>query len=370
MNIPSTKIYFPEDDRRAIARELDNILASGNLTLGRKGEEFERAFAGFNNAEFAVAVSSGASALEIILRCVDVQDAEVIVPVNTSADTPLAVMHAGGKIKFVDCDETFCVDVQQVKKLITKKTKAVILVHIGGWIHPRIGELQNICQKNNIALIEDAAHAHGSSLYGKKAGSFGIAASFSFYPTKVMTSGEGGMILTLGRALAEEAKRLRDRGKPEFHSSISIENGSSWRMSEVHALLGIFQLRRLKKFVESRREIAAFYDKELKKTEKIKPLLQNSQSNYYKYIALLDDDVKRVWFKDEMKKRGVSLGGEVYAVPCHLQPVFQEIGYKKGDFPAAEYLSEHHVCLPLFPVMKAEEYRYVIETLKEVLENN
>ncbi|MBI4158716.1 DegT/DnrJ/EryC1/StrS aminotransferase family protein [Candidatus Woesearchaeota archaeon] len=367
MKIPSAKIYFPEDDVGLILKEIERVLISGNLTLGGKGYKFEDIFKEYNKNKFAIATSSGASALEIILRCINVENSNVVVPVNTSADTPLAVLHAGGSIRFIDCDETFCLNSEQLNEKITKETKAVIIVHIGGIIHHKINEIVKICKDRNVILIEDAAHAHGSSIQGKKAGGFGKAASFSFYPTKVITSGEGGIIVTDNKMIEQKARILRDRGKPVFNSAISIDKGSSWRMSEINAILGIFQLKRLEEFIEKRREIAKIYDKNLKGIG-ITPLeIKKSKTNYYKYIAMLDKNIDKIRLKEELKKREISLSGEVYSVPCHLQPVFNYLGYKQGAFPIAENLCNRHICLPIFPTLKREEVDYVISSFEEIL---
>ena len=167
----------------------------------------------------------------------------------------------------------------------------MIVVHIGGIITPRITEIAEICQRAGIPLIEDAAHAHGATLNGKAAGSFGLAASFSFYPTKVMTSGEGGMITTDDESLYREALIYRDQGKEGFTTNFHVRLGYNWRMSEPHAVIGLAQLKRLPEFIERRREIAAVYDAGLPKLGEHVHALPNARgvrSNYYKYIAMLD----------------------------------------------------------------------------------
>ena len=369
MKIPATKIYFPEDDRETITKEITQILESGNLTLGKKGEEFEDKFKKYNNNKYAICTSSGASALEIILRCLNIKDSSVIIPTNTSIDTALAVIHAGGKIILSDCDETMCLNPDLINKKINKNTKVVIIVHVGGIIHPKIKELQKICKDNNIFLIEDAAHAHGSILNEEKAGNFGEAAAFSFYPTKVITSAEGGMIITNNKSINIKGRILRDRGKIDFYSDKSVELGSSWRMSEVHAAIGLSQLNRLEEFVAKRRAVAKIYNKRLDKINWIKPLKIKSESNYYKYITLLDESINREKFKKELKKFNIHLSGEVYRTPCHLQPVLKNIIQGERDFPIAEDLCKRHICLPIFPIMEKKEVNYVLESINKILSN-
>lgn len=371
MNIPAAKIYFPEDDRKAILKQIDGILESGQLTLGRYGKEFEQRFAEYVGTRYAVAVNSGTSALEIILRALDIEGASVVVPTNTFVATPASVIHAGGKVIFADITDNLCLDPASVRSRINKDTKAVIIVHIGGLIPPQIDEIEQICQEHGLLLIEDAAHAQGSTLDGKKAGSFGIAAAFSFYPTKVITSGEGGMITTNDENIYNRALVFRDQGKAGFLGNIHTELGYNWRMSEVHAALGLSQFARLEEFIADRRKIASFYDTALEKFNKVAPVKipSGAKSNYYKYAAVLTDSTDRTALKKGMKEKySVGLSGEVYELPCHLQPIFKTLyGFKGGEFPVAEDLCQRHICLPVFAGMTDEQARYVVESLKEVL---
>ena len=254
---------------------------------------------------------------------------------------------------------------------IKEDTKGIIVVHIGGIVAPQIKEIQEICEDHNLFLIEDAAHAHGSTLDGKMAGSFGDAAAFSFYPTKVMTSGEGGMITTDNEKIYKRALVFRDQGKAGFYGNVHTEMGYNWRMSEVHAAIGLSQFARLEEFIEDRRRIAKIYDKELKGIDRLTPIMipSNVESNYYKYVALLEEGIDRSDVKKELKEEyNVSLSGEVYELPCHLQPIFKELyGFKDGDFSIAEDICKRQICLPVFATMTDEQAKYVVKSLKEVL---
>jgi dTDP-4-amino-4,6-dideoxygalactose transaminase len=371
MKIPAAKIYFPEEDRKELLKQLDGIFESGQLTLGKYGKEFEERFAEYVGTEYAIAVNSGTSALEIPLRALDMKGHSVIVPTNTFFATPASVIHAGGEVIFADVTENLCIDPESVKENIRADTKGVIVVHIGGIIPPQIKEIQEICEDRNLFLIEDAAHAHGSTLDGKKAGGFGDAAAFSFYPTKVMTSGEGGMITTDDKKIYERALVFRDQGKAGFYGNVHTEIGYNWRMSEVHAAIGLSQFARLEEFIRDRRRVAKIYDKELKKIDGVTPIkiLSNVKSNYYKYVALLEDGIDRANIKKELKEKyGVSLSGEVYELPCHLQPIFKDVyGFKAGDFPIAEDICRRQICLPVFATMTEEQAKYVVNSFKEVL---
>src|SRR2546425_2398629 len=256
MRVPPAAIHFPEQDRAWILSRIDACLQSGQLTLGQYGADLEAEFAKLCGVRYGVAVSSGTSALEIILRALNVEGREVVVPTNTFFATPAAVIHAGGRVRFADCDPaTFALSAATLPALIGPHTGAVIVVHIGGVITPDIGQIAATCAAAGVPLIEDAAHAHGSRLRGHAAGSFGRAAAFSFYPTKVMTSGEGGMIVTNDTALYEEALIYRDQGKEGFTTNFHVRLGHNWRLSEPHAIIGLAQLKRLPEFIERRNEI-------------------------------------------------------------------------------------------------------------------
>ena len=370
MQIPAAKIYFTEEDKRDISAKVAEILTTGQLTLGKYGKQFEEEFARYVGARYAVAVSSGTSALEIILRTLDVQGYSVIVPTNTFFATPAAVLHAGGKVIFADAAENLCLDPESVERNIREDTKGVIIVHIGGVIPPQVKQVQEICQAHNLFLMEDAAHVQGSTLDGKMAGSFGIAAAFSFYPTKVITSGEGGMIVTNDEKLYHRALVFRDQGKAGFYGNIHTELGNNWRMSEIHAVIGLSQFHRLEEFVQHRRKIARIYDECLEEIAGVTPLKFPSQvkSNYYKYTAILDKGLDRATIKKELREKyNVGLSGEVYELPCHLQPIFKDSGgYKEGDYPVAEDLCSRMICLPVSAIMTQEETEYVLDSLKKV----
>ncbi len=372
MQVAAAKIYFPEEDRKNILEQIDKILESGQLTLGSYGKQFEQKFAKYVGAKYAVAVNSGTSALEIPLRVLDIAGSSVIVPTNTFFATPAAVIHAGGRVIFADITNNLCLDPASVRQKIQKDTKGIIVVHIGGVVTPQIKEIQDICREHNLFLIEDAAHAHGSTLDGKFAGTFGDVAAFSFYPTKVITSGEGGMIVTNDENTYRRALVFRDQGKAGFLGNVHTEMGYNWRMDEVHAVIGLSQFARLDEFIAARRRIAKIYDSELKKISRVKAIEipPNIKSNYYKYTAILDDGIDRVPLKKELRERySVSLSGEVYELPCHLQPVFKDLyRFNGGELPVAEDLCRRQICLPIFVNMTDEQAKYTVDSLRKVLE--
>jgi len=371
MTVPAARIYFSEEDRKAILTNIDDALRTGQLTLGKFGRQFEGEFAKFVGTKHAIAVNSGTSALEIPLRTWDVTGHSVVVPTNTFMATALAVWHAGGEVIFADCDESLCMDPDSLESVIRPDTKAVVFVHIGGVVPPQIERIAEICRRRNLLLLEDAAHAHGSTYNGRAAGTFGQAAAFSFYPTKLMTTGEGGIIVTDDAKLGETARVFRDQGKAGFLGNVHTEMGYNWRMSEPHAAIGITHLARLPSFIADRRRIARLYDDALSEVPRVERLVvpEGSASNYYKYVAFLEPGIDRVSLKKRLREEwSVSLSGEVYELPVHVQPVVEKLqGRGAGRFPVAEDLCARQICLPVYPNMTEAEAHYVVDSLRKVL---
>lgn len=367
--IPAAKIQFLPEDRQWIAERIQEALGTGQLTLGKYGAEFEKNFAQFCGCKHAVAVNSGTSALEIILRALDVEGKDVLVPTNTFFATAAAVVHAGGTPVLVEMDpESFSIRPEDVEAKITSDTAGLIIVHIGGIVSRRIKELQELCGKKGIWLVEDAAHAHGSSHQGVRAGAFGIAGSFSFYPTKVMTSAEGGMIVTDDDRIAEEARIYRDQGKASFTQNAHVRMGYNWRMSEPHAIIGLKHLERLPSMISDRQKMAGIYDKGLKEFNNLFALSvpEGGVCNYYKYIAVLREKRDRKEIKTLLREKyAVSLSGEVYEEPLHKQPVFAR--YVMGPLAVSEDYCARHICLPVFSGMREDEAGWVLSALKEVV---
>ncbi len=357
---------FSEEDLSFILSSFGDLLRNHEyLTLGEFGLQFERSFAEYTGNSHAVAVSSGTAALEIILRTIGVKGGQVIVPTNTFGATVIPVLRTGAVPVFADCalDLTMCPE--DVARKMSGDVKAVITVHIGGLISPHTLELQTLCAKENVPLIEDAAHAAGSSLDGKKAGSFGIAAAFSFFSTKLMTCGEGGMIVTDDEHIDAGARLLRNHAKSARNRMIN--HGYNWRLTEVQALMGIRQLNRLDEFVTRRNVIAASYDRILDDLECVRILYPPARTvhNRYKYVVLLEScspqDVE-IALRD---KYGIPLGGYVYKEPCHRQPAFEKFG--GSDCVIAEKLCASHICLPIYQDMTESQSKFVAESVRSVI---
>ena len=237
--------------------------------------------------------------------------------------------------------------------------------------------IEKICEENDLFLIEDAAHAHGSSIKGKKAGTLGLCGSFSFYPTKVLNTAEGGMITTDDKTIFEKSLIFREHGKKDHNFNIHTELGYNWRFSELHALLGLQQMKIVDDIISKRQKIAKLYDDQLNQTSGITliEIPDHIECSYYKYIVYLDKRYDRHVFKNQLKKEfNISLPGEVYAEGCHNQPVFKkypELVLNKTDehFPGAKFVSDRQICLPLYPSLTDDELIYVVDSLKSVLES-
>jgi len=367
--IPAFKYYFPSVETKWIVSKIEELLNSGDfITQGKYNEEFEREFAGYVGSKHAIAVSNGTAALEIALRCVGVEGYDVIVPTNTFAATAYAVIRAGGKPIFADINAEMNVNPADVKKRLTPKTKVIIPVHIGGLISPSIYELLELAEQCSLYVIEDAAHAHGSMLNGRKAGTFGIAGAFSFFSTKVITTGEGGMITTNNEEIAAKARLLRDQGKVK--GNFVGVMGYNWRMTEFQAIIGLSQLRLLEEIIDKRTKIAKIYDELLKEVRALEPLKvpENVRHNYYKYIVFLsrgrDPELLKQYLKE---KYNVSLSGYVYEAPLHRQLIFREFVENVNDYPIADDLCTRHITLPIYPQMTEEEAQHAIECVNLAL---
>jgi len=369
MRVPAAAIVFSDEDIKEALSLIESSLRSGQLTLGKHGQALEEAFAARCGRRFAVAVSSGTSALEIVLRSLGVEGREVIVPDNTFFATAAAVMHAGATAVLADtARETLAVTADDVFSRVTGRTAGVVVVHIGGIVSPELPRIEEECKKRGLFLLCDAAHAHGATLDGRDASNWGVASTYSFYPTKVMTSGEGGMIVTDDQALAADARVYRDQGKEGFTSNFHTRLGANWRLSEVHAAIGLVQLKRLDEFIARRREVAGAYDEAIRRLGALSlPAAQKlGESNFYKFVAYLPQGVDRKALKQTMRERfEVGLSGEVYELPLHAQPIFKDL--RRGEYPGADLVCARQICPPVSARMTVDDARYVVESLAQAL---
>ena len=376
--IPALRLNYSKEEKNEIAEGVNEILNSGFLTMAEKVTQFEKLFAEFVGVKYAVAVNSGTSALEIPLRALNVEGKSIIIPTNTFMATPLAALHAGARVIFADVSkDSLSIDPNEIEKNIIDETVGVIVVHIGGFISPEWNKIKKICDSNGLFILEDAAHAHGASINGQMAGSLGTAGSFSFYPTKIVNTAEGGMITTDDDDIYKLCLVLREHGKPNPKFDIHSELGYNWRFSEFHALLGLQQMKKLPWMLSERRRLASIYDELIKEVHDVIAieLSDNIESSYYKYLLFLNTLYDPTVVKNKMRDQfGITLPSEVYANPCHSQPLFLKypelvLNAPGKQFPGAKYVSKHQICLPLYPGLTDDELMYVVDSLKSVLES-
>lgn len=365
--------YFYKDDIKQILKKTEEIL-SGNkmLTMSLNVKEFENKFSKYCNTKYAIATSSCTSALEICLSSLNLKtDDEVIVPVQTFIATGSSVLKTGAKIVFCDVDQNFLLDFKYLKNLITKKTKAVIIVHFAGMVSENIIKIKNFLKKRNIYLIEDAAHSHGATFGKLKAGNIGDFGCFSFYSTKIMTTGEGGMITVNNRNKYEKCSSIRSRGMDiKRKDELFINLGSNYRVTEFQALLGLYQLKRLEHFIDHRNKIANVYKNGLSdfiknKIIRIQETPKNSRHAYWRFIIFLEKhDREKIKKKLNLMKINVD---SPYFPLLHKQPLFKNYG--KYNCLNAEKISQKHISLPVHMNISQRDAEFIIEKLGGCLNN-
>lgn len=359
--------FFPQDDIEKILNETREILIGNKmLTMGENVQKFEKDFAEYSQTKYSVATNSCTSALEIALSSLNLTtEDEVIVPVQTFVATGSAVLKSGAKIVFCDVDDDFLLDFKNMKKLINKNTKAVIIVHFAGMISKDIFYIKKYLQEKNIALIEDCAHAHGAMLNGVKAGNIGDVGCFSFYSTKIITTGEGGMVTTNNKEIYEKCASFRNRGiDTNFNGELFVNLGSNNRMTEFQALLGVHQLKRIEEFVEYRNKIANIYKNELSGLIK-KGILglqnpsKNSRHSYWRFIVFLKKNNRHEIIK---KLDNMNIKADApYCPLLHKQPLFKNV--KKEKITNAEKISKTHISLPIHMLINEDDAKYIAKSL-------
>ncbi len=353
--IPGVKPYFGEkQEYDRIHGGITKILDSGILTQGTYVKKFEECMIDLTGSQYALAVSSGGTALELVLRSLDLNGREVIVPTDTFVATANAVIRAGGEPVFADIEEeTLCLDYDDLLKRISSRTAGVIYVHMFGLIPPSFQSIRDFCDNNNIFLIEDAAHAHGTKFNGESAGSLGTAACFSFYATKIVTTGEGGMVTTDSKDIYESIQSLRDHGR-SADSTFFDKVSNNYRLPEISSLLGLEQLSILQENVNRRREIAEQYRSRLMSVNGLRLLrgFLGSDCSYWRFPLYLEGGVDRLDLQNGMNKNHKVRITWMYEPLCHLQPVFNKFFVKGTRLPTAEKCMSELICLPCYPDLK------------------
>jgi perosamine synthetase len=362
MQIPVARPVIGPDEVAAVS----DVLMSGMLAQGEKVAEFEQKFAGYCGTAHAVAVNNGTAALHAALLAAGIGPGdEVIVPAFSFIATATAVSMCGAKPVFADVDEqTFNIRPDQVKERITPKTKAVIGVHLFGQPFD-VDPILEICEAHAIPLIEDAAQAQGALYHGVKAGNLGKLACFSFYATKNMITGEGGMITTNDKPSSDKLRLIVNHGQSEKYLHTML--GYNYRMTDIAAAIGIVQLKKLEKFNMRRRKNAEYYAANLTAKGIVKPkVAENVQHVYHQYVIQVTNDfpLTRSALMDLLKAKGI--GSAVhYPIPIHRQPLYAPVA-DPDPCPVATRLSGTVLSLPVHPSLDTKDLAYVCETINKV----
>ena len=348
--------------KEEILSELNEVLEKNQYILGPKVAAFEKSFAEFHKVAYCYGTSSGTAANHLALWALSVGPGdEVIIPANTFIATAWGATLCGATPVFVDCEtDSYNINPDLIEEKITSRTKAIVAVHLYGQ-PANIDLIKAIAGKHNLYVVEDAAQAHSAEYKGKKVGSLGEVASFSFYPGKNLGAyGEGGAVTTNNAALAYKMKLLREHGSEEKYHHVML--GHNYRMDGIQgAVLGV-KLKYLKQWFHQRRSKADLYNKYLSDIKELRlPVEMNYAKHAYHLFVVLAQ--KRNELQAFLKSRQIETGLH-YPVPLHLQPCFAFLGYQKGDFPVSESLSQSCLSLPIFPEIAEEQIAYVADQIK------
>ena len=366
-------------------KSVENVLHTPFLSLGPKIPEFEDIIKKYTDVKYAVAMSSGTSVLHTIVRGLGIGKGDYVITTSFSfVSTSNCLLYEGAEPIFVDIDEdTYNINPEDVEKCylslpgnIKRKVKAIIYIDTFG--NPADGYgFEELGKKYNLHIIEDSAEALGSSLKGRKCGSFGIAGLFAFYPNKQITTGEGGILLTNSEELSKMARSLRNQGRDEGASWLQHARlGYNYRMMDINAALGIAQMSRIEEMLNKRKNVKKIYDQKLKYSFDEGLLinqkeLTGSDISTFVYVVRLGDtftQLDREQILRELRNEGIQCSN--YFAPIHLQPHFRELGWKFGDMPITEKVSERTIALPFYNNLKSEQIEYtckkLIESIKRI----
>lgn len=323
----SEKVVIEFEYRQKLYALLEKVLQSNFLSEGPWNLSFAEKFGAAFGLQ-ATTTSSGSASLYALLKYIDVAGKDVIVPTNSCRAVPLTVQQAGGNIVFADCKrDDFCLGLSNIEKVLTKETKAVIVIHVGGHIAFEIFQIKKFCEANNIFLVEDCCHADGVSFNGVYAGGFGIGGAYSFHASKMLALGEGGMVVSKHGEVIDFVSRFKNCSAyiSGADGTQRIKAGFNLCMPEIMAAFGLVQLERLPRIIEWKKKLARKYDQIFTKRLQFP---EGMHQNYYRYIVI-----------DTKIREAV---GKVFSPPCH-----QLMGVN-GDFPNSEWVSEHHECVPIY----------------------
>lgn len=371
--IPLSDIDLDDEEIEAVTK----VLKSKWLSMGPVTQKFEKEFADYLGVKHAFGVSSGTAALHIALKALGIEEGdEVIVPSLTFVATANSVLYCGAKPIFADIISlnNFNISPDDISEKITNKTKAITVVHYGGYPCD-MDAIMEIAKAHNLKVIEDAAHAPGAEYKGRKCGTIGDVGCFSFFANKNLVTGEGGMIVTNDDALAEKIRVMRshgmttltwDRHKGHAHSYDVVDMGFNYRINEMASALGLVQLKKLNENNGRRKKIVEGYRKRLEDISEISVPFKNhkEKSSYHIFPILLAEDIARNEFIDKLKEKGIQTS--IHYPPIHLFTYYRKMfGFEEGILPKTEFVGEHEITLPLYPVMGKEDVKFITERISE-----
>ncbi|MEK7169274.1 MAG: DegT/DnrJ/EryC1/StrS family aminotransferase [Patescibacteria group bacterium] len=371
MHIPVSRPLIGEEEKKSVMAALDSGEISGNF--GKFIGEFENGFAGYSGCSYGVTASNGTTALHLALATLKIGPGdEVLVSTFTNMASFFAVLYTGAKPVPIDIEpDTWNLDPLLIEAKVNSRTKAIMAVHIYG--HPAdMDPILAIAKKHNLFVIEDAAEAHGAEYNGKKAGSLGDIGVFSFYANKIITTGEGGMLITNKKEYADRARSLKSLAYGSGNKFMHAEVGFNYRLTNIQAALGCAQLKNIETVIRKKREIADFYLKNLKDLADIRLPIEKSYAKnvYWMFHVELKGKLegKRKEVMEALKDKGIETR-EAF-IPANMQEIFIKQGWtKEGDCPAANRTGKNGFYLPSGPIMSEEELNYVVSSLKEIYGN-
>jgi len=370
MKIPLSAPDIQEEDIEAVA----GVLRTPRLSMGPKLEEFEHAIARYVGVENGIGVSSGTAGLHLCVRALGIGEGdEVIVPSFTFVAVANVLRYEKAVPVFVDVEpETLNLDPGRIEAAITRRTKAIVVVHTFG-CPAELSEILDIARRHHLCVIEDACEAIGAEYDGRKVGGFGDAGVFAFYPNKQITTGEGGAVVTENSRMASMIRALRNQGRTESDDWFQhSELGYNYRLSEINCALGIGQLQRIEAILSRREEIARKYNDKLRENENLRlPVLSvpRRKISWFVYVVRLSgawSQTRRDWIVKEMNRRGIGCGR--YFAPIHLQPAYQFASVRRTDLSVTEVQASRCLALPFFNRLQDEQIDEVCGNLCELLQ--
>jgi dTDP-4-amino-4,6-dideoxygalactose transaminase len=384
MKYPRAKPYFSETDRKEITSKIDGILESGQIAQGKYVSEFEDKFSKEVGSTHGIATNSCTSALEVSIRALGIINKTILVPTNTFVASVNSIILSGNKPLILDINKTtLCMSLDSITENMSPDVGAILWVHMAGLVTNDVLIAREICKKLNIYLIEDAAHAHGASIHdvhcGKtfKAGNIGDVGCFSFYPSKVLATGEGGMITTSDDIVADRCRIMRYHGVTRAEGPLEgVDYGVSahypsqnFRMTETSAIIGISQLSNLRAFVMKRNWIASTYNLNLRGVDGVilLPMHDGSYSSYWNYYFILKKNIDRDKLSNYLHKNGIE-NANAYYPACHQHEIYKD--YVLDDYPIANDILKRHLSLPMYYELEEDGIKEITDCVKEGVEKS